>query len=219
MDFFSKYKKYKQKYINLKNQIAGNYNKKALILCHPRNVTGTFEPLELKGHWFGNPLCSVEPLFKIIFKDYNLKGVPKFETVDILSGGTYQEDAFGDEFINKHINDYDLVMVPDCAGVWNKLQEKSLWENLKKIIDFTQEEKDYNITTLINICLNLTRMVKPGGIIYFGKFFVNEPVFIQSVYYDSFCSALNYYLNENGFSSKISELSGIGKYIVAVKNY
>lgn len=119
-----KYLIYRDKYIELKNQTGGVFDKKVLILCHNRKVTGTFTPLGLNNHFYGidfNIDGTETKLFKNIFEEYKLSGTPKFETVDIIPGGTYTDDAFSDEF-NAHTDDYDLVLVPDCGGPWYTLQ-------------------------------------------------------------------------------------------------
>ena len=125
-----------------------DFDKKVLILCHNKLVTGTFEPLTLNNHWF----CLYN-IFPRLFEKYNLKGNPLFETVDVNPGSTYQMDAFSDEFVNSHKNEYDLVMVPDCNGSWYEFQ------------DGVKESDD----DFLSLCLKLTIMVKPTGLILFSK--------------------------------------------------
>ena len=184
-------------------------NKKVLILCHPEQVTGTFEPLKINNHW-------IDLYFQNIFSKYNLRGTPKFDTVDTKEGGTYQDDAFNPNFINKHINDYDLVLVPDCGGPWYYYQGDYhlVWKNVPKHI---LKDPKGNKTLLITLVLDLCKMVKPGGLIYFGKFLSEEPCIINETHFPTFSSALIFYLNHNGFICDINKRDGIGLYVVAQK--
>lgn len=212
--------------------VAENFiNKKVLILCHGSlygKVTGSFEPLIIKNHWYDSPLSN--SIFKQLFTKYNLKGNPVFETVDCSNiKPTYQADAFSNEFIDKHIGEYDMVMVPDCDGQWAKLQLNYIPKNyMGKERDLSIEEQNANKELLIISCLNLTKILKPNGIIQFGKFLgedknkrfrlgeteVTLPCNINGKNFDSFSSALNYYLNENGFvSEKIIIKDDIEEYL------
>jgi hypothetical protein len=196
------------------------YDKKVLILCHGNKygkVTGSFEPLIIKDHWYYRPLPN--SIFEQLFTKYNLKGKPIFETVDCANiNPTYQADAFSDKFIDKHIGEYDMVMVPDCDGQWAKLQLNFIPIDMeRKERDLSIDEQNANKEILITLCLNLTRILKPNGIIQFGKFLgedknfqfhfagpdeVTLPCNINGKDFDNFSSALNYYLNKNGFVSE-----------------
>jgi len=123
-----------------------DFDKKVLILCHNTLVTGTFVPLTLNNHWFG-----LYNRFLKLFEKYNLEGKPLFETVDIRPGGTYNADAFSDIFVDSHQDEYDLVIVPDCNGSW---------------YNFQYEE---SVDNFLSLCLKLTIMVKPTGLILFSK--------------------------------------------------
>ena len=242
MDYFTKYMKYKNKFLNLRKQIeefnyinedrkiedfddpinknkymalqeqsggsASAQSKKVLILCHPRPVTGTFVPLTLENHWWGLDIQGVK-IFNELLSSYNLTGQPIFETIDTLSGGTYQDDAFSDSFINRHINDYDLVLVPDCGGPWYHLQDST-----RK----TQEEENDNKSILITLSLQLTNIVKPNGIIVFSKFINESPCNIDGMPFESLANALNYFLQQNGFTSEIKNIHGLGATIIAKRN-
>jgi hypothetical protein len=175
-----------------------NFDKKVLIVAHAFGVFGTFEPLTLKNHWYGS---SEMDYFKKLFLDYSLKGNPVFETIDIKPGGTYQQDAFSDKFIESHINNYDLVMVPDCGGIWYELQNSHTGK-----LFLTEEEINDNKEKLIEICLNFTKIVKPGGIIQFSKFLSEIPCVIYSENFNTFSDALSYHLKLNGFEVKIKIL-------------
>ena len=149
-----------------------DFDKKVLILCHNKLVTGTFEPLTLNNHWYG-----LYDIFPRLFEQYNLKGNPLFETVDVKPGGTYQKDAFSDDFINSRQGEYDLVMIPDCNGNW---------------ADFIFSEPRQH-ERLIELCLKITRMVKPNGIILFSKF----------IHTNDLMSSLSDVLKNHGFSTNI----------------
>ena len=107
MSFQKKYLKYKNKYKLLKTQHSGGGEdekikdeKKVLILCHPKIVTGSFEPLKLNNHFYGDINEEKKSLFEILFEKYKLSGTPTFETID------------NNTFINER-------------GVLNRLQRKN----------------------------------------------------------------------------------------------
>lgn len=133
--------------VNIKNLLdLLDFDKKVLILCHNTLVTGTFVPLTLNNHWFGY-------IFPRLFEKYNLEGKPLFETVDIRPGGTYNADAFSNVFVDSHQGEYDLVIVPDCNGSWYEFQ----YEDPESVDNF------------LSLCLKLTIMIKPTGLILFSK--------------------------------------------------
>jgi hypothetical protein len=186
------------------------FNKNVLILCHPHIVTGTFEPsLTIHNHWLG--MVSQD-----LFKEYKLKGTPFFETVDSKKGGTYQMDAFSDDFIKEHENDYDLVMIPDCDGSWAQCQKNQNYENMTNWLiqmgrpefNFTDEEKIKNEEKFMLSALKLTKMVKMNGIIHYSKFLKEE-----------FANKLCEILNKNNFKSKLIKLQSIQSiHIIAQKS-
>jgi hypothetical protein len=201
--------------------MRGGENKEekyVLILCHPKPVSGTFSPdYILNNHFYGS--CGI---YKALFEEYHLSGNPVFHTIDILPGGTITDNAFSDNFINGHIEKYDLVMVPDCGGEWFEYQSKTIQNRTKSIfspsISFSEEEQNNRKTELIKLSLKLTKVVKKGGIIQFSKFMPpNGPCIIYGRSFDTFSEALNTYLNENGFKSKIKMvMDNIN--IIAIKN-
>ena len=215
-NFYIKYLKYKNKYINLKNtsiqQIGGNAVK-VLILCHPRIVTGSFSPLELTNHFYGLKNITGEgedSIFHNIFINDNLQdffetsGNPTFETVDILPGGTYQADAFSDEFINAHKNEYDLIMVPDCDGEWYIKQQTSEMKSFSKIRDFSPEEINKNLDDLKNYCIKLPQMLKKNGIILINK-----------ISHDLIVKLLDVFSESNGYRSEIRNIRSVGPVLIA----
>jgi len=131
-----------------------------LILCHPKKVTATLNPLVLENHWWGSSdLCEGTTVFNYIFSKFDigrLKGTPVVDTIDLYPGGTFADDAFNDKFINSHLNEYTLILVPDCGGKWVEFQ-------------YQKNKKDeYNETA--EICFKLTNMLKKNGLIVFSKF-------------------------------------------------
>jgi len=176
-------------------------SQKVLILCHPHIVSGGFSPLTLKDHWYGHEKNN---FFSKVFKDYDLKGDVRFETVDTLPGGNYTADAFSDEFINSHLNQYNIVMVPDCGGLWYYLQDDQYprGPSLKITEKKSEDEQNKDKTALIMLSLNLTRMVKPGGLIMFSKFLSETPCIINGENFKTFSSALTKKLEENGFECR-----------------
>ena len=87
---------------------------KILILCHPKIIA--IENNKITNHWYSAVIQNVLARSKIT----DLSTV-QFETVDIISGGTYKCDCFSEVFAyNKR---YDFIFAPDCGGEWYKLQE------------------------------------------------------------------------------------------------
>ena len=192
--------------------------KKVLIYCHPRIVTGSFEPLVIENHWYGTTPSIDDNIFKLLFTKYNLKGEAIFETVDINSGGTYQADGFSDEFIELNKGKYDLILVPDCAGIWYKLQKDGEYDmRFNKIKDYTQEEQNINKTLLITTSLKLTTMLKDKGIISFGKFMSETPCNIKGTEFSTLSAAFESNLKENGFETHVIDTDFAGKFITAQK--
>jgi hypothetical protein len=195
------------------HKMKGGENKLVLILCHPRIVTGTFSPdYQLNNHWWGDDAG----IYRELFKEHNLQGNPIFETIDIVKGGTYQGNAFSDEFIDSHIDRYDLVMVPDCGGEWIESQSETIGKLFGPKTALTKDEQNMRKSFLIGLCINLTRVVKKRGIICFSKFISNSSCIIEGIEYKTFSQALNFYLNENGLDSRIKVLSK-DEYIIAIK--
>jgi len=177
-----------------------------LILCHKKIVTGYLgDSLILNNHFYGRPLGSDESyLFNELFLPYfKNRGKVNIDTVDIDEGGTFQADAFSDEFIGKHLKWYDLILVPDCQGPWVSLQYAE------------------DLNPFFQLCLNVTKMLKPNGIIHFGKF--ADPRAVNGIEYESCAPAVVSFLQKNGFTATLDVhddlYSGtIGQYIIAQKN-
>ena len=107
-------------------------------------------------------------------------------------------------------------MVPDCDGKWFLSQLDYIPRiglGIKER-DLSIEEQNDNKTNLIISCLNLTKMLKSHGIILFNKFIGEDSNYrfkyidvklgcnINGKDFDSFSSALIYFLNENNFLSE-----------------
>ena len=134
--------------INYKNQYGGDI-KNIIVYCHPKKIT-----MENNNHW-------MMEIFKEIINDNYPHDTINFDTIDILPGGTIQDNVFSQTFINEHANTYDGIFVPDCAGPWNYLQQianKDDWPN--------QTAKN---NMLRNMIKNITKMLKPNGILFISK--------------------------------------------------
>jgi SAM-dependent methyltransferase len=103
----------------------------------------------------------------------------KVDTIDLAPGGTIVADGFSKSFIDSHENEFDIVILPDCGGLWN---------------EFQKEHNDENFQRLLSLMIELIRLVKPGGTIMFGKImyedwfnilmdaFTNASIFQYSLY-------------------------------------
>jgi len=116
-----------------------------LIYCHPRKFDTC--------HWQYSLIAKeIEDRFK------GTKGSEVFvDTVDTIAGGTYKEDGFSDVFINKHKGTYDLVFLPDCGGLWYKIQSTGTPYELISLID------------------NIRGLLKPSGTLFISK--ILDPIF------------------------------------------
>lgn len=99
---------------------------------------------------------SSKPLFDFILDRANI--MPNnaiFETVDIVGSPDHIQDAFSNDFILQNINKFDIVILPDCSGLW--------WEILN--IKNTEEQS----IALYSLIENIMKMVKQGGRLYISK--------------------------------------------------
>ena len=189
---------------------------KILIAGHDKIVTGSLSPPSLQNHWFG-----LTGIFEQIIYDISIpKERAVFETVDIQPGGTHQQDVFSDDFITQHLDEYDLVLIPDLGasknatfcGIpfdkkhnWYALQEtKNIYTNVPK----TSEEIQMDLNMLIAISLKLTQIVKKDGYLFFGKFINLQEVETTSGIFENVSHALSHFLMERGFVCKIKNYSG-----------
>jgi len=158
--------------------------KKVLILCHPHLVFGGSETII--GHWASKIILE-------IFKEDGWKGKVKFDTADIKPGGTIEADVFEPKFSQDRLGQYDLVFAPDSSGLWYSLQPNMPNE-------------------LLQIAMNLSDMVKPGGFIFFSKFLcstLKTPFTFEGIEFVSVVDAIHYSLSSTGFDSKVYN-PGIG---------
>lgn len=171
-----------------------------LIYCHEDIITYRKENKEGDKLWShdqkGAYKCSniVEKIIDMNgWGDSNIH----IDTIDIISGGTFKEDGFSDTFIDKHVGEYNLVYLPDCAGDWYRLQ--------------TDAQKDFE--TLLLIILSISRLVKKEGILVLSKF--TENVLEAFHNYPSFSRAVIEFLEELGFvveTDKFKNIIGCGGY-------
>ena len=125
--------------------LGGDGDPKMLIYCHNRIVDLTRADTN---HWQG-------PIFKQVLTERGIDPMKiKVDTIDIVPGGTIVADGFSKSFIDSHENEFDIVILPDCGGLW---------------IEFQKEHNDENFHSLLSLMIELLRLVKPGGIIMFGK--------------------------------------------------
>tara|TARA_B100001093_G_C26639030_1_gene932326 strand:+ start:15 stop:953 length:939 start_codon:yes stop_codon:yes gene_type:complete len=138
----------------LQSTLQSSTSSKMLIYCHDRIVD--LKNNENSGHW-------IIPILKIMLNENNINIENlDVDTVDIYEDGTstFIADGFDDYFINNHENEYDIVVLPDCSGVWVEYQRL---ENINDI----ENKKRYE--QFIFLIINLMRLVKPNGAIYYGK--------------------------------------------------
>ncbi len=125
--------------------LGGDGDPKMLIYCHNRIVDLTRADTN---HWQG-------PIFKQVLTERGIDPMKiKVDTIDIVPGGTIVADGFSKSFIDSHENEFDIVILPDCGGLW---------------YEFQKEHNDENFQSMLSLMIELLRLVKPGGIIMFGK--------------------------------------------------
>jgi len=141
---------------------------KIIVYCHPRKINLSIR----ESHW-------QVPVFKQVLKDRYIKeSDTTIDSIDIMPGGTITTDAFSDEFIKLNQHKYNIVILPDCAGPWFEFQKKDTQENLQ---------------SLLLLMIKLTKLVKPGGTIMFGK-----------ILYEKWFEILTTHLIEFGFDAQIN---------------
>jgi hypothetical protein len=188
------------KIINLiDSYVLREYNpNKILIFCHNQIVPS----LDSKYHFLAEDI-------KILCEEENIID-PTIDTVDILSGAVYKDDGFSDEFIEKNLNKYNLVFVPDCGGLWEYLQRTALYNNLAigykrhiKIRDLSEEEIEYNLSLLIDHIIKITNLVKEKGIICFSKILYFDKCSVKGIDFNNLLDAIQYFLEQNNFVTEI----------------
>ena len=165
---------------------------KILIFCHPDIVSGTID--NIQGHFLSKDIS-------ILGREAGITGTPIIDTIDIIPGGTYQCDGFSDDFINRNLNEYNLVFIPDCGGLWLNLQLKDILDGWRTIYKFTPEDKENNLSLLIDYIIKVSKLVKINGIISFGKILVEGPCKVKGIDFNNFTEAIKYFLNDIGFET------------------
>ena len=77
----------------------------------------------------------------------------------IINSNNIVADGFSDEFIYSNENFFDLVFVPDCAGLW---------------YDYQREDTPENYENLKQLMLKILIIVKNGHDVFFSKFLQRE---------------------------------------------
>ena len=175
--------------------IHGGNESQVLILCHDKKVklTEVDGKPKLENHW----IVELDPNVAELFTGL---GKTTIDTVDIKEGGTFEKrDAFNHDFIKEHLDEYDLILVPDCSGPWGDLQL----------------EKKYD--EFLKLCVNLTKMLKSNGTIMFSKFYNIENVTIKYVTYERLIDAVISTLKKNGFVTEETKAIAMGGPMLIVK--
>ena len=114
--------------------IGGNGDTKILIYCHNRIVDLTRANTN---HWQG-------PIFKQLLTERGIDPMKiKVDTIDIVPGGTIVADGFSKSFIDSHENEFDIVILPDCGGLWIEFQKEHNDENFQRLKSSISENKIY----------------------------------------------------------------------------
>lgn len=156
-----------------------------LILCHPKIIE--IGNNKIKNHWYGDIISQI-----LNFYDIDINNIT-FDTVDIIPGGTFIDDCFSLNFQNNHLNEYDMIVMPDCGG------------------EFYFSQRDGDIQKFKNILKGIMNMLKDNSSILIDKFI-----------YPGFKEATLQLLDELNFhqvniETKLFELE-YSNYIFSVKN-
>jgi hypothetical protein len=143
-----------------------------LIGAHPKTIDYDKGELLTK-HFWGNSIQS-------FIEKENIPKPIKIETIDLLPGGTYQNDIFDDIFVKEHYETYDQIYLLDCGGIWYVLQTLDIPDNfakyynsneiieMRKIMRHLTHEEISNVIELL--IKKIYSMLKPNGICLFSKF-------------------------------------------------
>jgi len=200
--------------INYKNQYGGDI-KNILVYCHPKKIT-----MENNNHW-------MMEIFKEIINDNYPHDQINFDTIDILPGGTIQDNVFSPNFINEHLNKYDGIFIPDCAGPWYYLQNNNFSNQINQLQSQLQYISDINAQNQIikrieelkyynslspeikndifrKIISNITKMLKNNGILFISKIMtdINYGIILDVLHQLNFkIIDKNFILYEESYSS------------------
>lgn len=141
-----------------------------LVGAHPKTIDYDNGELLTK-HFWGNSIES------FIQKNKINKPI-KIETIDLLPGGTYQQDIFDDIFVKEHYETYHQIYLIDCGGIWYVLQtldiSESRWYNTPEINEMREIMRKLSHEELTEIIKELIQklysMLKPDGICVLSKF-------------------------------------------------
>ena len=148
---------------------------KVLVYCHPKLIKTP------KDHFhYADLIVNIpKPINNLVI-----------ETVDIKPGGNYTANGFLPGFTSKHRGEYDLVFLPDCAGLWYTAQSNGyIIEQLNDMIrdnngtPLDPETRNDIIRDMFVQLINLkdivvkwiTGMLKPGGVLLISKFITVLP--------------------------------------------
>ena len=128
--------------------------RKALILCHNRHMDD-----DLSDHFLGEQFKAFqETYFPGSNFEYHTVDIldlhPEFNTLGAVHTTHFKKDAWSDEFTSDHENEYDMVIMPDCGGVWamDVYSRVDHWEK-----------------TLKEIVRKTLKLVSRSGILVIGK--------------------------------------------------
>ena len=119
--------------------------KKMLIYCHPRKMN------KWEDHFIFHNDIGLKEYIIHNYGDYN-----RFDTLDIKEGGTFKANGFVDL---THVPNYDMVILPDCAGDWFNFQNEP--DKLMNLIDSFLNQLRLNSTLVLGkFLLDDTEMFK-----------------------------------------------------------
>jgi hypothetical protein len=176
-----------------------------LIGAHPRII----EKGELTTkHFWGNEIQELIQREKI--------DDPIIHTIDLLPGGTYQQNIFDEDFVKDHLETYAQIYLIDCGGIWYVLQSLDISDSFartynspeiremrERLRQLTHEELNNIIKDLIE---KLYSMLEYNGICVFSKF-------TNSMFQETFVNMLN----ELGYIYEIEQRIYVGTVIIIRK--
>ena len=120
-----------------------------MVGCHDRPF--------VDGHW-------QEDYIRERIQEHFPNKKAEIETVDIMPGGDREGDIFNYDknqedptnFSGMNHNEFDMIFLPDCGGVWFLVQESG-------------RGTEHAEETLVQVLNAPLKMLKPGGYLYFSK--------------------------------------------------
>ncbi len=176
-----------------------------LIGAHPHLIHKGELPTK---HFWGNEIQELIQREKI--------DDPIIHTIDLLPGGTYQEDIFNEVFVKEHLETYTQIYLIDCGGIWYVLQSLDIPDSFARIYNspeiremrerlrqLTHEELNNIIQQLIE---KVYSMLQYNGICVFSKF-------TDSIFQETFVNLLN----DLGWVYEIEQRKYVGTVIIIRK--